>query len=186
MKKYQNKEWLLQHYVDEKLSMIQIAKLCECNRCTISKWIKKYDIPINMSESKKGKNNPAWNGGKTKRSGYIYILSRNHPFRNKRNYIAENRLVAEESLRKYCPDHPGLIEIDGVKYLRKDWISHHINKIKEDNRWNNLSVMPKKSHDSFHHLGKQTSEETKIKLSLYNQLRSSTSENNDLISNWGF
>lgn len=196
MKKlYKNKEFLIQKYVDEKLSMNEVAKICGCGTTTIHTFLIKYNIPRRTkSEAHKGKkrpymtgkNNPAWNGGKRRINGYIYIFSKDHPFRSKRGYVAQHRLIVEESLRKQCPNHPALIEIDGVKYLRKDWIPHHRDNIRDNNVWSNLSVMSDPSHVRFHHLGRKHSEETKRKMTLSQQLQSSTSENNPLISEWGF
>ena len=49
---YQDKEWLHQKYVKEKLSTVDIAKLYReaknewCDPNTISRWLKKHNIPI--------------------------------------------------------------------------------------------------------------------------------------------
>jgi len=195
MELYKNKEWMYDHYVNEKLLPKEIAKICECGKTTIYRWLDNLNIPKRtysearillgdnhsskrpevrkkISEVTKGKNNPRWKGGKTKSNkGYIYIYSPDHPFKDKRNYVFEHRLVAESSLRKYNPESKALIEINGEKYLRNDWAPHHINGIRNDNRWNNLSVMLKKSHDRFHtqgeknpFYGKHHTEETKQKM----------------------
>jgi len=51
-KLYQNKEWLQQKYIREKLSTGQIGKLCEIDALTVGYWLKKYNIPIrSTSES---------------------------------------------------------------------------------------------------------------------------------------
>ncbi len=47
---YQDKDWLYQRYVKEKLSTVEIAKLYReeqnkwCDPNTISRWLKKHDI----------------------------------------------------------------------------------------------------------------------------------------------
>jgi len=44
-KKYCDKKWLEKKYLKEKLSTIQIAKLCGVCHETIRKWIKRFDMP---------------------------------------------------------------------------------------------------------------------------------------------
>jgi len=80
MKLYQNKGWLYQKYIIEKLAGRKIAKLINCNYKTIYFWLKKFNIPIlpprkhsketkrKISESRIGEKNPAygkpaWNRG---------------------------------------------------------------------------------------------------------------------------
>lgn len=49
---YQDKEWLTQKYVKEKLSTVQIAKIYRdeenkwCDPNTISRWLKKHNISM--------------------------------------------------------------------------------------------------------------------------------------------
>ncbi len=49
---YQDKEWLTEKYVNEKLSTVEIARLYReeqnrwCDPNTISRWLKKHDIPM--------------------------------------------------------------------------------------------------------------------------------------------
>jgi predicted DNA-binding protein YlxM (UPF0122 family) len=45
-KQYCNKSWLYNKYLNEKLSSIQIAGLCEVTRETIYCWLHKFDIPL--------------------------------------------------------------------------------------------------------------------------------------------
>lgn len=45
MKVYQNREWLYNKYVIERLSMLYIAKLCRVSDVTILYWLRKYGIP---------------------------------------------------------------------------------------------------------------------------------------------
>lgn len=41
---YKNKEWLEKQYLDNKLSIVQIGKLCNCSNVTIFNWLKKLNI----------------------------------------------------------------------------------------------------------------------------------------------
>jgi len=43
-KKYQNRHWLYQKYIVEKLSANEIAKLCGCGKTTIFNWLEKHQI----------------------------------------------------------------------------------------------------------------------------------------------
>ena len=44
-KRYRDKEWLFQKYVDEKLSTQQIARMLGCSDGTVWQWLKKHNIP---------------------------------------------------------------------------------------------------------------------------------------------
>jgi len=87
---------------------------------------------------------------KSKSLGYIFIKCPKHPFSNSSGYIREHRLVKERWLRKHEPDHPALIEIDGIKYLSPDWDVHHWNERKTDNRPINLEPAVRSTHNSLH------------------------------------
>ncbi len=55
IKKYQDKEWLYQKRIVEKLSAPKIAKICNCKTSTtIYRWIKKLNIPKLTVEMKIG------------------------------------------------------------------------------------------------------------------------------------
>jgi len=52
---YQQKDWLYQKYVNEKLSAPKIAKLCGIGRTTVYSWMKKYGIlSRDFNEAQKG------------------------------------------------------------------------------------------------------------------------------------
>ena len=72
-----------------------------------------------------------WNGGKTTKDGYVWILNKKHPFNDNKGYIAEHRLVMEKKLGRY---------------LTKNEEVHHKNGIKDDNRISNLELVIKKCH----------------------------------------
>jgi hypothetical protein len=84
----------------------------------------------------KGENNYRWKGGRMNNNGYVMVYKPDHPFTDHDGYIREHRLVMEKHLGRY---------------LTKDEIVHHINRIKNDNRIENLQLMTKKEHDRFHY-----------------------------------
>lgn len=49
-RKYYDRQWLYQKYIEEKLSITKIAEICGVGCTTIKYWLKKYSIPI-RSES---------------------------------------------------------------------------------------------------------------------------------------
>jgi hypothetical protein len=74
-------------------------------------------------------------GYSTKNRGYIMKYAYRHPFKNSGNCVMEHRLVVEKHLGRY---------------LTKDEVVHHINRIVNDNRIENLVVMSKADHVSLH------------------------------------
>ena len=85
-----------------------------------------------MSESAK-------NGGighKKKRcDGYIAVYFPDHPNSTKDGYIMEHDLVMECLIGRH---------------LKSDEVVHHINRVRDDNRKENLQLMTIKEHASFH------------------------------------
>jgi len=130
VKKYWNKKWLLVKYREEKLSILEIAKECKVSFMTIARWLDRFGIRkiksygINRRGSKAG----YWKGGRYRdnTSGYVWIYSSHHPSCTKRGYVLEHRLVMEKFIGRY---------------LRGNEIVHHKNKIKDDNRFENLEII---------------------------------------------
>lgn len=135
-----NKKWLHQKYVEEKLSMPQIARLSHCNTRTIGFWMKKFNIPARtLSESVKlkkmcGKDHSQRKGGRRISSeGYVLTYAPGHPNKHKNKYMFEHRLVMEKHIGRYL--HP--------------WETvHHKNGIKDDNRIENLKLLPGNEHNT--------------------------------------
>ena len=129
-KNYFDKEWLLIQYSEKHLSVSNIADECGVGFTTISRWLERFEIrekrPYNGD--RKGSKAPFWRGGRYKdnRSGYIYVYSPDHPFKKKGGYVLEHRLVMEKFVGRH---------------LRANEIIHHRNKIKDDNRIDNLEII---------------------------------------------
>lgn len=81
--------------------------------------------------------NPAWKGGKTVNpvSGYEYTRDPSHPNAGSLGYVPTHRYVMSKHLGRT---------------LRKNEIVHHINHNKRDNRIQNLVILTKHKHNSYH------------------------------------
>lgn len=166
------KELLIKEYIENEKSMKEIAKEYKIAVGTVFNYIKKYNItsrktmsektkdkirqksigrtsPMKgrrmsyesrkkMSDSKKGKYRikTEYGGHKKKRKdGYIYVYLPTHPNSTADGYIMEHILVLENSIGRY---------------LKEDEVVHHINKIRNDNRIENLKLMTFKEHSCYH------------------------------------
>lgn len=100
------------------------------------KFTKEWRSKISLSHQRE--KNPSWKGGKIiDGSGYIRILHPKHPFACKSGYIKRSRLIMEKILERY---------------LSKEEIVHHINRIRTDDRPKNLQLFANHStHIKFHH-----------------------------------
>jgi hypothetical protein len=88
-----------------------------------------------LSGQRKGDGNPGWKGGIRKSrvsGGYVYIWEPSNPKANKFGYVAQHRFVMEKILGRY---------------LRKGEMVHHKNRIKSDNRPENLELWTKSHPD---------------------------------------
>lgn len=143
---YKDVGWLQEKYWGEMLSTRSIASLAGVTQKTILRWMKRFGILSRApgmkgrrhslktrrkisraTKGRRGEKNPSWKGGRVDSGrGYILIYCPNHPS-VKGNYVYEHRLVMEKALGRYL----------------ESWeIVHHINGIRDDNRPENLQLLP--------------------------------------------
>lgn len=95
------------------------------------KALTKERIKISMANLPKiqcGRTAFHWKGGRVKLRGYILIYKPDHPNAINKRYVFEHRLVIEKKIGRY---------------LERWEIVHHINGIKDDNRLENLELLPR-------------------------------------------
>ena len=138
-RKYRNKDWLYQKYINEKKSTYSLAKECECVPTTIWIWLKRFGIPrrtlSKTASYRTGQKNPHWKGGIIKHRGRFYVRMPNHPYAD-RGYISKARAIMEKSLGRL---------------LKSREVIHHINGKKDDDRLENLMLFQTTAdHTKFH------------------------------------
>lgn len=167
-----DKDFLISEYLDKQKSMHKIAEENNIAVGTVYNYIKKYDIKsrktlteearkiisqknkgrpsprkgkhvsaetkIKISEARKGKylKNTEFGGHtKIRKDGYVYVYCPDYEKCTKDGYAMEHVLIMEKHIGRYLAD---------------DEVVHHKNKIRNDNRIENLELMTLKEHTSFH------------------------------------
>lgn len=92
-------------------------------------------------------------GKKTCDEGYVFLKMPTHPYAMSNGYVLEHRAIFES--------------VTGV-YLSGDVIIHHLNGVKNDNRFGNLQMMGRGEHTTLHHKGSKRSKETRRRNSIAN------------------
>lgn len=91
---------------------------------------------LKMSLARQGDKSPSWKGGIKVNNGYISIKSLSHPFADSQSYVLEHRLAVEKYIKRF---------------LKPKEVVHHINKIRNDNRIENLiAFINNSAHRRFH------------------------------------
>lgn len=112
---------------------------------------------INRSNSKRREKSSNWNGGVKKTAkGYVQLLMPEHKRADSAGYVMEHIVVYEKATGIEIPPNCCI---------------HHLNRIKNDNRIENLCMMTISAHTAFHHMGSKRSMETKKKISESKRLK---------------
>lgn len=119
-------------YINQKMSVWQIAKLKHSIPRTVRKYLILKNIPVRSYEEAfelkaqlRGKSKGAYSN-----LGYTFVRNPTHP-RAVGGYVREHILIWEQVHGKQLP---------------KGWIIHHLNGIRSDNRPENLIALPNRKH----------------------------------------
>lgn len=167
-----SKETLIEEYINKEKAMNEIAKKYHIAVGSVYNYIKKYGIPTRekmtkrtrekISKAHKGKVSPMKDkkmsvetrlkiskshkgkyrintkyGGHIKQrpDGYISVYCPDNSRANKEGYVMEHILIMQEHINRV---------------LKDDEVVHHKNKIRNDNRIENLQLMTFKEHARLH------------------------------------
>lgn len=162
---------LFDEYVVKRKPMHQIAKEQGIAVGTVFNYIKKYEIKSRkaMSEETRQKISRA-NTGNTFRKGFSVSQETKDKLSRvkKGKYFRPSAFGGHIKKRHdgyntvYCPDHPRstkdgyvmehvlIMENHIGRYLKNDEVVHHKNKVRDDNRIENLQLMTFKEHAALH------------------------------------
>lgn len=104
----------------------EIAREIQDDPEQVREFLAYHGIARQNSGARLGDKNPKWKGGRSlDADGYILVLSRDHPFRNRHGYVRLHRMVMEEKLGRF---------------LDPDEVVHHMDGNKENNDPDNLEL----------------------------------------------
>lgn len=162
---------LVELYVNQDLTMAEVAKVLNVSVATVHKYIKEYGIPSKprMTAKAKEKISKA-NKGNRRAAGRVVSeetrkkLSASLKGRIKKpsKYGGHRKQRSDGYIAVYVPDHPYSAK-DGYvlehilvmeekigRYITRDEVVHHKNHIRNDNRIENLELMTFKEHSRLH------------------------------------
>ncbi len=138
-------EWVRSRYVDEGMSIPEIAKILGCQNMPVHRALVKHGIPrrkpgaIRAGKQRADATYQRGPNGESRSKhggGYVLIQKPDHPAADFKGRVVEHRYIAEQKLGRP---------------LKKGEVVHHINGIRDDNRPENLQVFPSNSAHRKHH-----------------------------------
>lgn len=119
------------------MSIEAIAQKLGTSHSTVQRSLQELGIQTRGVGARSGSKNHQWKGGRIlDKFGYVLIHYPEHPDSDSQGYIREHRLAMEQSIGRR---------------LEKDELVHHRNEQRDDNRIENLELISKGKHLSFHH-----------------------------------
>lgn len=139
------------------------TKICCSKECSSKLQQVTYLGENNHQYGLKGPLNASFKGNLLiKSDDYIYEYCPEHPKANRDGRVRQHRLIVERNYDKFDPNY--FIHIGDLHILKDEYIVHHINKDKFDNRIENLQILTNKEHSKLHQL------ELKNIVNKYNQI----------------
>lgn len=104
----------VRHMIEvEKLTQDEVARRLGKNRTTIQRWCYRSGLETQRTGPRNGELHPDWKGGRKLVGRYWYVYRPDHPMATKQRYVAEHRLVMEQTIGRYLERHEVVHHIDG-------------------------------------------------------------------------
>lgn len=128
--------------------LVDLSHITCCKKCSNILKETTYLGEKNHQFGLKGEKNSSFKNQDLEHNGYIYEYRPGHPFGDKSSRVRQHRLVVEDNWEKF--DEKYFTVIDGKHYLKPDYVVHHKNEVKSDNRLDNLDILTKSEHSKLH------------------------------------
>lgn len=170
MKLYQNKKWLYQKYVIEKLSVTEMAKTYDVGETTLYRWLRKFNIKIRTPKEARppgkfaGIRSPFWGKHHSKATkekislahrgqfGILHPTWKGGKSKCKGRFLILRQDHPRARLNGYVSKSRLIMEEILRRYLKKEEVIHHVNNDIGDDRPENLKLFASQAeHISFHH-----------------------------------
>lgn len=142
MNKNIDRDEVVRMYAEKMLSTVQIANAVGLTPGAVRSILVRRNVKmrdgkeshrVRFPQGRNGNIAANWKGG-TRRGGssgcYIMVHSPHHPFCDGDGYVMQHRLVMEQAINRH---------------LTPEEVVHHMNGIKDDNRLENLELLPSKA-----------------------------------------
>jgi hypothetical protein len=126
-------------YLEEKLTVEQIAEKLDCGTTTVWKHIYQFGLALDQEEQRQRKlarNAVRFADVRRKSGGDQFVKQAGHPLANKNGYVTEHRLTVERFIGRH---------------VVKGEVIHHIDFDKQNNTIENLALLPNQAvHELVH------------------------------------